>query len=101
MQRFDIPAHFDSPGGTMATNFYGFDHVDTRVRSLAAVEPFYDLLMPRLGLVRKRYANVDGDEWSDAEPGGAYNAVEFYQERTGEGAPFFIGLIEDRAMQPT
>jgi len=28
---------------------YPFDHIDHRVRSLAAVRPFYDALMPALG----------------------------------------------------
>ena len=39
--------------------FYGFDHVDCRVRSLEAVETFYDDLMPEIGLTEKRYAFVD------------------------------------------
>ena len=44
--------------------FYGYDHVDCRVRSLEAVETFYDDLMPEIGLTEKRYAFVDPDgEW--------------------------------------
>jgi catechol 2,3-dioxygenase-like lactoylglutathione lyase family enzyme len=33
------------------TPFAGFDHIDLRVRSIAAARPLYDALMPALGLV--------------------------------------------------
>lgn len=74
-------------------SFLGFDHVDCRVRSLAAVESFYDGLMPRLGLAEKRYASVDGSgEWHDAA--GAYNAVEYYEPAEPGRPRRFIGFIE-------
>ena len=78
----------------------GFDHVDTRVASLAHVEPFYDALMPKLGLPKKRYAHVDeAGDWHDPSPERPYNTVEYIEERQ-DGAGRFIGFIEDRAMRP-
>ncbi len=32
-------------------SFAGFDHIDLRVHSIAAVQPLYDALLPALGLV--------------------------------------------------
>lgn len=82
--------------------FLGFDHVDTRVRSIKAVEPFYDKLMPVLGLPHKNYAHVDrAGEWLDPSDEQPYNTVEYKEERNGESAPHFIGFIEDTTMQPT
>lgn len=77
--------------------FLGFDHVDLRVPSLAAVEAFYGALLPRLGLTRKAYAYVDprGD-WLAGTP-ERYNAVEWYEERA-QGRPLFVGVIEDQDM---
>ena len=86
----------------MANGFLGFDHIDLRVSSLAAVEAFYDALLPELGLTRKSFAHVDASgEWhapSDEKP---YNAAEYYEERTIGAAAFFIGVIEDPATRPT
>lgn len=80
--------------------FLGFDHIDTRVRSLAAVEEFYDLLMPKLGLTRKRFAHVDArGDWHDVSEERPYNTVEYAEESTGSPARF-IGFIEDPTMQP-
>jgi catechol 2,3-dioxygenase-like lactoylglutathione lyase family enzyme len=77
------------------TAFAGFDHVDCRVRSLAAVETFYDALLPALGLTRKRYSYVDdAGEWHDASSDRPYNTVEFYEEEQPDRATFFIGIIE-------
>jgi catechol 2,3-dioxygenase-like lactoylglutathione lyase family enzyme len=77
------------------TAFAGFDHVDCRVRSLAAVEPFYDALLPALGLTRKRYSYVDAaGEWHDASSDRRYNTVEYYEEDRTDRAAFFIGIIE-------
>ena len=78
--------------------FLGFDHIDTRVQSVKSVEPFYDRLMPALGLTKKNYAFVDerGD-WHDADA-GRYNAVEYHEPpQGGSRATFFIGFIEDAA----
>jgi catechol 2,3-dioxygenase-like lactoylglutathione lyase family enzyme len=74
--------------------FYGFDHVDCRVRSLAAVESFYDELMPEIGLTEKRYAYVDPDgEWH--KEFDAYNAVEYFEAVHPTKPRRFFGLIEN------
>lgn len=63
------------------SQFLGFDHIDCRVTSLAAIEPFYDAVMPQLGLPRKRYCYVDdAGEWHEPSVRHAYNAVEYYEE---------------------
>jgi hypothetical protein len=82
-------------------DFLGFDHVDTRVRSLVAVEAFYDKLMPEIGLPDKQCHKVDASgAWSRAKPGEPYNTVE-YHEQSSDGRPaHFIGFIEDPAMKP-
>jgi catechol 2,3-dioxygenase-like lactoylglutathione lyase family enzyme len=81
--------------------FLGFDHIDTRVRDLKAVEQFYDALMPALGLARKTYAYVDpAGEWlapSDEHP---YNTVEYHEAQGPERPACFIGFIEDRSLTP-
>lgn len=74
--------------------FYGFDHVDCRVRSLAAVEVFYDELLPEIGLTEKRYAYVDSDGvWHDES--GNYNAIEYYEAAHPTKPRRFFGLIEN------
>lgn len=81
--------------------FEGFDHVDTRVSSVAAVESFYDALMPVLGLPRKRYAFVDGSgNWQTVATGERYNAIEYYEESVAAQAPRFVGFIEEAGMAP-
>ncbi|MGB6985476.1 MAG: VOC family protein [Candidatus Aquilonibacter sp.] len=75
-------------------DFYGFDHVDCRVRSLAAVETFYDDLMPEIGLTEKRYAYVDADgEWHREFEN--YNAIEYYEPEHPTKPRRFFGLIEN------
>ncbi|MGB8518618.1 MAG: hypothetical protein WCD38_00475 [Candidatus Tumulicola sp.] len=75
--------------------FAGFDHVDCRVRSLAAVESFYDALMPELGLPRKRFSYVDdAGDWHEASADHRYNTIEFFEEAQPDRATFFMGLIE-------
>lgn len=77
--------------------FAGYDHVDCRVRSLAAVEPFYDALMPELGLPRKRFSYVDAaGEWHQASAEHRYNTIEFFEEAQPDRATFFVGFIESR-----
>ncbi|HEX8805687.1 MAG TPA: VOC family protein [Candidatus Aquilonibacter sp.] len=74
--------------------FYGFDHVDCRVRSLAAVEAFYDDLLPEIGLSEKRYAYVDPDgEWHTEFD--AYNAVEYFEAAHPPKPRRFFGIIEN------
>ncbi len=81
--------------------FLGFDHVDMRVASIAAVERFYDALLPRLGLTRKTYATVayGGAAWSDATV-ESYNAVEYSEEGVAGRAPLFFGVIEETDAPP-
>jgi catechol 2,3-dioxygenase-like lactoylglutathione lyase family enzyme len=77
--------------------FAGYDHVDCRVRSLAAVEAFYDALMPELGLPRKRFSYVDdAGEWHEASANHRYNTIEFFEEARPDRATFFVGFIESR-----
>jgi catechol 2,3-dioxygenase-like lactoylglutathione lyase family enzyme len=86
----------------MGAAFHGFDHIDVRVTSLAAVESFYDVLLAELGLPRKRRSHVDADgEWREADDARPYNVAEYYEEPAPGKVAFFIGIIEDRAMQPT
>ena len=75
--------------------FLGFDHIDTRVTSLAKVEPFYDKLMPLLGFTRKKLSYVDENgEWNAPHDDGTYNTAEYYTPGTNDEASFFIGFIE-------
>lgn len=61
--------------------FYGFDHVDARVRDLAAARVLYDALMPALGL--DDIVVADG-------------SVEYYHPPLGGNAPRpLFGLHED------
>jgi catechol 2,3-dioxygenase-like lactoylglutathione lyase family enzyme len=81
--------------------FSGIDHIDTRVADLAPAEPFYDRLMPKLGLPRKRHACVDADgNWKTSSSGEAHNAVEYYEDGAESNVPRFIGFIEDAGMTP-
>ena len=71
------------------------------MRSLAAVESFYDALMPELGLPQKRFSYVDdAGEWHEISSENRHNTVEYF-ERTQPGrTPFFFGLIERPDHQP-
>ena len=80
--------------------FLGFDHIDVRVRSLAAVEPFYDAIMPLLGLLKKTVSYVDeAGDWHDADA-TRYNTVEYFEEVDPGERCRFIGFIEVPAMTP-
>jgi catechol 2,3-dioxygenase-like lactoylglutathione lyase family enzyme len=86
----------------MSDAFHGFDHIDVRVASLPAVEPFYDVLLADLGLPRKRYSHVDaGGEWHEASDERPYNVAEYFELPSPGAVARFIGIIEDRAMRPT
>lgn len=86
----------------MTRPFFGFDHVDTRVKSLKAVEAFYDRLMPELGLPRKLHSHVDElGEWRPPSDDRPYNTVEYFEEASGGDVCRFIGFIEDANMLPT
>jgi catechol 2,3-dioxygenase-like lactoylglutathione lyase family enzyme len=83
------------------SGFLGFDHIDTRVKSLAAVEPFYDRLTAELGLPRKKHSYVDeAGDWHELDAGRQYNVAEYFEEPQPDRAVFFIGFIEDPAMRP-
>lgn len=83
-------------------HFQGFDHIDTRVRSLAAVEPFYDRLMAELGMPRKKLSFVDdAGDWHELKPGQAHNVAEYFEESAPDQPSYFIGFIEDPRMTPT
>ncbi|MBV8163524.1 MAG: VOC family protein [Candidatus Eremiobacteraeota bacterium] len=85
----------------MMPQFFGFDHVDTRVRSLTAVEAFYDKLMPEIGLPEKDYHIVDAaGNWRRVQPGEHYNTVEYHEKSENRQPAHFMGFIEDPAMQP-
>ena len=82
--------------------FLGFDHIDCRVPSLAAVEAFYDRLMPELGLTSKREMHVDeAGAWFPASPDHPCNTVEYYEPPRQDRARFFMGIIEKPDHQPT
>ena len=81
--------------------FLGVDHIDLRVRSLPLAEPFYDLLLPALGLTRKTHSVVDANgDWSDVADGAAYNVSEYFETPDTRRAARFIGVIEDSKMIP-
>jgi catechol 2,3-dioxygenase-like lactoylglutathione lyase family enzyme len=74
--------------------FYGFDHIDCRVRSLEAIESFYDDLLPAIGLTEKRYAYIDSAGTWHREF-DSYNAIEYYEDAHPTKPRRFFGLIED------
>lgn len=78
----------------------GFDHIDMRVPSLAAVEHFYDALAERLGLPTKRFAVVQfgGASWAKGTPEN-YNAVEYCSEEVPGQPRWFFGVIEEQSAQ--
>ncbi|HZN44031.1 MAG TPA: VOC family protein [Nitrospiraceae bacterium] len=51
-----------------------FDHIDLRVRSLAVVRPFYEVLLPALGFTRD--ASIPG--WFTFEAADSDGATEFF-----------------------
>jgi catechol 2,3-dioxygenase-like lactoylglutathione lyase family enzyme len=74
----------------------GLDHADIRVRSIAAVEAFYDAVLPALGLPVKTPAHVAADgEWHDVSPDRPPNAVEYHSTAEKGARYWFVGFIED------
>lgn len=65
--------------------FAGYDHIDARVRDLASARPFYDILMPELGLVEIK--PFDG-------------GVEYYEPHRQAASRRFFGIHEDPAHSP-
>lgn len=80
--------------------FTGFDHLDVRVPSLAAVESFYAVLLPALGLTERRPSFVAGDVWTSVRPDEPYNTVEFFEPATAGRPPRFLGIIEAEEVAP-
>jgi catechol 2,3-dioxygenase-like lactoylglutathione lyase family enzyme len=79
----------------------GLDHADIRVPSLAAVEAFYDALLPALGLSRKSESHVGADgEWYDVDTMHARNVAEYHTPIVAGEAGWFVGFIEDPGMTP-
>jgi catechol 2,3-dioxygenase-like lactoylglutathione lyase family enzyme len=80
----------------------GLDHADIRVPSLAAVEGFYDALLPELGLSRKSESHVAADgEWHNVDAAHPRNVVEYHTPEVPGSPGWFIGFIEDPGMTPT
>lgn len=73
----------------------GIDHADIRVASIAAVESFYDALLPALGLSRKGEAHVGRDgEWYEVDASRPRNAISYHVPASVE-PHWFVGFIED------
>jgi len=64
--------------------FAGYDHVDARVRDVAAARRLYDVLMPELGLTEIKTFQT---------------GVEYYEAHR-PGARRFFGIHEDRSHRP-
>jgi catechol 2,3-dioxygenase-like lactoylglutathione lyase family enzyme len=82
--------------------FFGFDHADVRVASLVAVETFYDVLMPELGLPVKAYGFVDAaGDWHEPDDAHPYNTVEYHETLVPGEPEHFVAFTEDPGMRPT
>lgn len=80
----------------------GLDHADIRVRSLSAVEPFYEQVFPTLGLSRKTESHVDAQgEWQAVDEQRPRNVIEFHTPIVAGSSGWFVGLIEDPRTPPT
>ena len=80
----------------------GLDHADIRVPSLAAIEEFYDALLPALGLSRKTESHIGSDgEWYDVGEERPRNVVEYSTPAIAGSLGWFVGFIEDTSMRPT
>ncbi len=77
-------------------------HADIRVPSIAAVEPFYDALLPALGLSHKTESHVGPDgEWYEVGDRRPRNAIEYGTPVVPGVAGWFVGFIEDAPTEPT
>jgi catechol 2,3-dioxygenase-like lactoylglutathione lyase family enzyme len=80
----------------------GLDHADIRVPSIAAVEKFYDALLPALGLSRKSESHVGPDgEWYSVDLEHPQNVIEYHTPLEPGSPGWFVGFIEDPGMTPT
>jgi catechol 2,3-dioxygenase-like lactoylglutathione lyase family enzyme len=74
----------------------GLDHADIRVRSIAAVEDFYDEVLPALGLSRKSESHVGNDgEWYAVDEAHPRNVIEYHTPIEAGSPGWFVGFIED------
>lgn len=74
----------------------GLDHADIRVRSIAAVEAFYDALLPALGLSWKTESHVDSEgEWCGVDATHPRTAIEYHTPIEPGSRGWFVGFIED------
>jgi catechol 2,3-dioxygenase-like lactoylglutathione lyase family enzyme len=62
-----------------------YDHIDLRVRSLAEVRTFYEMLLPALGFIRK----TEIPDWIQYEAGAE-----------GDGPAAFFGVTESAVHRP-
>ena len=80
----------------------GLDHADIRVPSLAAVEAFYDAVLPAVGLSRKSESHVGRDgEWVGVDASHPRNVIEYHTPIEPGSPGWFVGFIEARGMIPT
>lgn len=80
----------------------GLDHADIRVSSIAAVESFYDAILPALGLSLKTESHVNHDgEWCEVDALHPRNAIEYRTPREPGSAGWFVGFIENPGTKPT
>jgi predicted enzyme related to lactoylglutathione lyase len=69
---------------------------------LSAVEPFYDAVLPALGLSRKSHSHVGSDgEWYKVDAEHPRNTVEYHTPVEPGALGWFVGFIEDPGMTPT
>ncbi|MDP9017391.1 MAG: hypothetical protein M3N19_03585, partial [Candidatus Eremiobacteraeota bacterium] len=54
-----------------------------------------------LGLTRKHYAFVVGDEWQNVTKNDTYNTVEYLEAKQPGAVAAFVGFIEDPEMTPS
>jgi catechol 2,3-dioxygenase-like lactoylglutathione lyase family enzyme len=80
----------------------GLDHADIRVPSIAAIEAFYDAVLPALGLSRKTESHVDSEgEWWPVDPARPRNVIEYHTPIEAGAPGWFVGFIEDPGMIAT
>ncbi len=79
----------------------GLDHADIRVSSILLVEPFYDALLPALGLSRKTESHVAEDgEWFDGDE-RPRNVIEYATPIVAGERGWFVGFVEHFEMLPS
>jgi catechol-2,3-dioxygenase len=65
------------------------------VRSLAEVEPFYDAILPILGLSRKIESHIDArGDWHAVDPTHPRHVIEYCTPIVPGSRDLFVGFIE-------